>query len=428
MNVSVIVPVHNTPVSVLGQALDCLVMQQFEDYEIICVDDASDNVDTLDLLKRYKKNYAEKLRVIYLRKNVGAANSRNIGFDNARGDYCIFLDSDDVFDLNLLEMSYNQIINDKADICLFGYEMFSDADGEKKKLDSYTIDFDVKNIQGREDYLVLIPASGWNRLCRTQYLRDNDIRFQSLSTDNDVFFSLMTLLCTKKVTSIKRKALISYRYNTSYQISNNMNPLNLIEAIVKVKSVSKEKAILDNCDSMIEIYAILTGILELQKCKNNEHAKEFYDICKNNLSNNLKKHNRFLDNKINMFIDIWMKEKFETRWFDKIGNYIEQLEDNSKELFNAVNHKKKILWGRGKRAEAFLEWSRRHGIKIEGVCDVKNLDIGKYDAHGNLIVCTENVLRDEPIIIASNHMIYQYLEDKRINLNRVIDLEKFCPL
>ena len=64
MSISVVVPIHNTPVSVLRQALDCLVVQTFNDYEIICVDDSSDNIDTLNLLKQYEKDYAGKIKVI----------------------------------------------------------------------------------------------------------------------------------------------------------------------------------------------------------------------------------------------------------------------------------------------------------------------------------------------------------------------------
>lgn len=428
MSISVVVPIHNTPVPVLRQALDCLVVQNFNDYEIICVDDSSDNIDTLNLLKQYEKDYAEKIKVIYLRKNIGAANSRNVGLDNAKGDYCIFLDSDDVFDKDLLEMSYYQILKEKADVCLFGYEMFNEGNGKNTTMDIHIMDFDVKSIQGREDYLVLIPASGWNRLCRTQFLRDNDIRFQSLSTDNDMFFSLMTLLCTKNVTNIQGKALISYRYNTPYQISNNMNPLNLVKAIAKVKSTSKKRAVFDDYNRKIDFYTILTGILELQKCKCEQNAKEFYEIYKEYLVNNVKMQNGFLDNRINLYIETWMKEEFETRWFDKIGNYEGQLEENSEELLCVVNHKKRILWGRGKRAEAFLKWSKRHNIKIDGVCDEKNRDIGKYDSYGNLIVYTQDVLMGDSAIIASNHMIYQYLEQKAINMDKVVDLESFCPL
>ena len=428
MKISIIVPIHNTPASVLKQALDRLVTQKFDGYEIICVDDASDNRETLSLLKQYEKSYAEKIRAIYSRKNIGAANSRNIGLDNAKGEYCIFLDSDDVFNENLLEISYKKIIKEKADICLVGYEMFSENDGRKVTLDIYNMDFDVKNIQGMEDYLVLIPASGWNRLCRTQYLRDNNIRFQSLSSDNDMFFSLMTLLCTKNVTNVRGKTLIKYRYHTPYQISNNINPLNLLKAIIEVRTAAKERAVLDDYGRMIDYYAIMTGILELQNCKCDENAKKFYNIFKESLSNDLNKQNRFLDRKINTFINIWMKEQFETRWFNKIGNYGDQLEENSKGLLCVFNQDKYVLWGRGKRAEAFLQWSIRHNIKIDGVCDEKNVDVDKYDQYGNHILCTEDVLTDNYNIIASNHNIYRYLKQKEINLARVVDLEKFCPL
>ena len=100
--VSVIVPVHNTE-RYLRQCLDSLVRQTLREIEIICIDDGSSD-GSLAILMDYAA-LDSRVRVIE-QEGAGAGAARNVGLDVALGEYVIFLDSDDFFELCMLEEAY----------------------------------------------------------------------------------------------------------------------------------------------------------------------------------------------------------------------------------------------------------------------------------------------------------------------------------
>ena len=92
--VSVIIPTYNRE-SLLPRALDSVVAQTFNDWEIVLVDDGS-----TDGTARVASRYADRLadRFLYLRQeNQGSSSARNYGIDASRGRFVAFLDSDDEF-------------------------------------------------------------------------------------------------------------------------------------------------------------------------------------------------------------------------------------------------------------------------------------------------------------------------------------------
>jgi glycosyltransferase involved in cell wall biosynthesis len=87
---SVVIPTHNRS-RLLPQALESVFSQEESDFEILVVDDGSTD-DTGAVLARHAGN----VRVLR-QDNLGPAAARNLGIENARGDYVAFLDSDDVW-------------------------------------------------------------------------------------------------------------------------------------------------------------------------------------------------------------------------------------------------------------------------------------------------------------------------------------------
>ncbi len=89
---SVIIPVYNTK-TYLSECVDSVLAQNRADYEIILVDDGSSDGSELICDEYAKAN--EKIRVIH-QSNMGLSAARNAGIEGARGEYILFLDSDDV--------------------------------------------------------------------------------------------------------------------------------------------------------------------------------------------------------------------------------------------------------------------------------------------------------------------------------------------
>jgi len=91
IKVSVIIPVYNAEAS-LAKCLDSIICQSYNSIDILLVDDGS-----FDSSPQICDNYAEKderVRVFH-KKNGGVSSARNIGLDNARGEWITFIDSDD---------------------------------------------------------------------------------------------------------------------------------------------------------------------------------------------------------------------------------------------------------------------------------------------------------------------------------------------
>ena len=95
--ISIIVPVYNAA-PYLPQCLDSLVNQTYRDIEIICVNDGSTD-NSLDILKAYAERDS-RILVIH-QENQGLSDARNKGLKNARGEWVMFVDSDDWIDIVL---------------------------------------------------------------------------------------------------------------------------------------------------------------------------------------------------------------------------------------------------------------------------------------------------------------------------------------
>lgn len=115
--ISVIVPIYNVE-NLLIKCVDSIINQTFKNLEIILVDDGSP-----DNCGKMCDDYAlkdERIIVIH-KKNGGLSSARNAGIDIAKGEYLMFVDSDDYVEYNFCEKAY-QIIKDNNVTCAsFGF-------------------------------------------------------------------------------------------------------------------------------------------------------------------------------------------------------------------------------------------------------------------------------------------------------------------
>ena len=97
--VSVIIPVFNAE-KTIASTISSALFQTYDNFEIILVNDKS----TDNTLKILKDTNDKRLRIINLRKNSGAAKARNTGISAAKGDFIAFLDADDLWNSDKLEV------------------------------------------------------------------------------------------------------------------------------------------------------------------------------------------------------------------------------------------------------------------------------------------------------------------------------------
>ncbi|KAL6608589.1 nucleotide-diphospho-sugar transferase [Neocallimastix sp. 'constans'] len=98
---SIIVPVYNTG-PFLDRCIKSILNQTFKDYELIFVDDASTD-NSLNKLKKYRET-DNRIKIIHSEINKGPGGTRNIGIDNAEGEFVGFVDSDDYIDKSFFEI------------------------------------------------------------------------------------------------------------------------------------------------------------------------------------------------------------------------------------------------------------------------------------------------------------------------------------
>lgn len=99
---SVVMPTFNSEKTVI-RALDSVMRQSYPVHEIIVVDDASSD-NTINVINGYLNQNSVPIKIICLTNNGGPARARNIGWDNATGEYVAFIDSDDTWSVKKLEI------------------------------------------------------------------------------------------------------------------------------------------------------------------------------------------------------------------------------------------------------------------------------------------------------------------------------------
>lgn len=115
--ISTIIPVYNQE-KYIEKALKSIVNKSFQPYEILIINDASTD-KTQDKCKEFKILY-KNIRIINLTQNMGVSNARNIGIDNANGDYIHFIDSDDTIEKDMYENIIVEIGNKEKDLIITG--------------------------------------------------------------------------------------------------------------------------------------------------------------------------------------------------------------------------------------------------------------------------------------------------------------------
>ncbi len=120
--VSIITPVHDTPRRWLREAIASVEAQIYENWELLLVDDASTDQDTLDFLAKAEQR-DPRMRVFRLPRNSGISASSNVALENARGDWIGLLDHDDLLEPDALFRTV-QLLQEHPDADL----IYSDED------------------------------------------------------------------------------------------------------------------------------------------------------------------------------------------------------------------------------------------------------------------------------------------------------------
>jgi glycosyltransferase involved in cell wall biosynthesis len=117
--ISVVVPAYNTE-EFIGAALESIIAQDYENVEIVVVNDASTD-ETAEAARAVLASRSRPYKVVNHEKNRGVAAARNTGIGAAAGGYVAFVDSDDLVDADFISCLYAAISGGGSDVAVCGY-------------------------------------------------------------------------------------------------------------------------------------------------------------------------------------------------------------------------------------------------------------------------------------------------------------------
>lgn len=113
--ISVIVPIYNA-IRFLERSLDAVLKSTFQDFELVLVDDGSTDGSS-EICERYAQKHTN-IQLVRHPQNAGLSAARNTGMKNAKGEYIIFMDSDDIVHPQLLQLLYDAISSGHYDFSM----------------------------------------------------------------------------------------------------------------------------------------------------------------------------------------------------------------------------------------------------------------------------------------------------------------------
>ena len=239
--VSVVMPVFNR-VNYIGKAIESVLANDFQDFEIIIVDNGSTD-GTIEVAEKYCQNSPEKVKLIKNDKNI-IAYSLNLGIKTARGKYISQLDSDDEYTPETLKHMVEYLENNPR--CALAISYYDLVDESGKTLDEFGI---IKHLEYSRNNIMRVDGAGalrmWHKKVIMEFGGFNEDDFGHYGEDYD-----MVLRVSEKYDVCRvHKVLYHYRRhpdNTDIKRDPEMKILNKLKArelaIERRKIVNRKRA------------------------------------------------------------------------------------------------------------------------------------------------------------------------------------------
>lgn len=328
MKVSVIIPVYNME-KYLVECLDSICNQTLKEIEIILVNDESTD-NSLKILKEYEKKDHRIIVVNNIHQGGGAGSARNAGLAIATGEYLSILDSDDYFDLKLLEKTYKKAIACSADIVYYDAEIFNN--NTKSTLHSLTKRndlFPLKEVFNWEDFpeIFLFPfhTVAWRYLFSRELINDYELCFQTIPLVDDAYFVKVALMCAKRITLLN-EPLVYYRknHNESQSTFGYKSAISAPKAFLEIKVKLEELNIFKEVQNGFTINIIEMCQFYFSNCQDMESFNNLFNVLQKEYIKSLELERSVTNNLLNIDIDKWISQikngDMESFIFDMILN------------------------------------------------------------------------------------------------------------
>lgn len=128
---SILIPVYNVNPKLLEECIESVLNQSYKNFEICLADDCSSNQETIDVLKKFEKQYPKLIKVTYRRKNGHISEASNTALEMANGEFVGLLDNDDILAKNALYEMANKLNEDNRLDLIYSDEDKISTDGKR---------------------------------------------------------------------------------------------------------------------------------------------------------------------------------------------------------------------------------------------------------------------------------------------------------
>ena len=240
MRFSIIIPCYNVQ-PYIRQCVDSVLAQTFEDYEIILVDDGSPD-ECPAICDEYGEKY-DNVNVIH-KPNGGLSDARNAGLNIAKGEYIMFLDSDDWWDeKDALQKVANRLKQTDADVCIIGMKKYfqrQDRFGDERipACDEVSA---LSQAQAINKYMNnnIFVACAWDKAVRRSFIESDNQCFVKGQYSEDIEWCCKLLLKNPVITTLA-ESFYAYRQQVSTSITANVSAKN-IKSILDVITLYSNK-------------------------------------------------------------------------------------------------------------------------------------------------------------------------------------------
>lgn len=226
--VTVISSIYNKE-QFLDKFFSSILFQSFTDFVFLVIDNGSTD-NSKEKIQKYSK-IDSRILPIYLEKNIGPAGAFALGIDNVKTDFFTICDSDDYVEKNFLQILYNSITSEEADVSMCGYDkvwgdgkviVHNRPDKDKlvftKKDRSNLLAQIIDQYSNKHlgCYLSEIGVN-WGKMFRTEFIKSNNINYE-----NDVWIWCDWLFNIRLFKQINKFVYINNILYHYYQSDNSM--------------------------------------------------------------------------------------------------------------------------------------------------------------------------------------------------------------
>ena len=307
IDISVIIPIYNTPIEYLRKSIESVINQSYKNIEIIFIIDGK-NQEIEETCFEYQKK--DKRIKIITQENRGEGASRNKGIEVSKGKWICFVDSDDWIKEDTLEKTIEKAEQFDFDILIFDcyintknkeYENeFYNKQGVLSKKDIEEIR--MQNIgKGITKYFPnkCSVSVVWAKLYKNKFIKENNLQFiENIKRTPDAIFNMYAF---EKAKNIGYFNLAKYHYRQNEKSITNVFDINLekdfdvfLKEVKKyIEKYKKEKKFLDTYYitiltkqiKLIEIYLSFGKFKEFENLiKNNKYLEELKKVRKEKLN------------------------------------------------------------------------------------------------------------------------------------------------